>query len=186
MSLAHKQSRSQLAERLSPEFRPPRDVSVVIIGAGFGGLTAAMMPRKEGVTNFRIIERSQGVGGTWFNNRYPGAEVDVLSSCYSWPHHRYPWSRNFAGQAEIVKYVEEVCTKEKLWDHLTLGVAITAAVWQEDRRQWQVTLADGPVSPGSMPLHKLNLVEPPWYGPVCPVVWEGRHREVPPYPDQSR
>ena len=140
-----------------------RDVSVVIIGAGFGGLTAAMMLRKEGVTNFRIIERSQGVGGTWYNNRYPGAAVDVLSSCYSWAHHRYPWSRNYAGQAEIVKYVEEVCTKERLWDHLTLGVAVTESVWQEDRRQWRVTLANGEVLQADILISAVGLLSTPRY-----------------------
>ena len=139
------------------------DVSVVVIGAGFGGLTAAMMLRKEGVKNFRIIERSEGVSGTWYNNRYPGAAVDVQSSCYSWAHHRYPWSRNYADQAEIVKYVEQVCTKEKLWDHLTLGVAVTETLWQEDRRQWRVTLSNGEVLEADVVISAVGLLSTPRY-----------------------
>jgi cation diffusion facilitator CzcD-associated flavoprotein CzcO len=137
--------------------------SVVIIGAGFGGLTAAMMLRKEGVSNFRIIERSQGVGGTWYNNRYPGAAVDVLSSCYSWAHHRYPWSRNYANQAEIVNYVEEVCTKEGLWDHLTLGVAVTDCLWQANRRQWRVTIGNGEVLQADILISAVGLLSTPRY-----------------------
>lgn len=140
-----------------------RDVSVVIIGAGFGGLTAAMKLKKEGVTNFRIIERSQGVGGTWHNNRYPGAEVDLPSICYSWEQHRYPWSRNFARQAEIVNYVEEVCTKEKLWSHLTLGVAVTETLWQDDRMQWRVTLANGEVIQADIVISAVGLLSVPRY-----------------------
>jgi len=143
------------------------DVSVVVIGAGFGGLTAAMMLRKEGVKNFRIIERSEGVSGTWYNNRYPGAAVDVQSSCYSWAHHRYPWSRNYADQAEIVKYVEQVCTKEKLWDHLTLGVAVTETLWQEDRRQWRVTLSNGEVLEPDVVISAVGLLSTPRY-PIWP------------------
>src|ERR1700722_2909772 len=139
------------------------DVSGVVIGAGFGGLTAAMMLRKEGVKNFRIIERSHGVAGTWFNNRYPGAGVDVLSSCYSWAHHRYPWSRNYADQAEIVKYVEQVCTKEKLWDRLTLGVAVTETFWQHDRRQWRVTLSNGEVIEAEFVISAVGLLSTPRY-----------------------
>jgi cation diffusion facilitator CzcD-associated flavoprotein CzcO len=139
------------------------DVSVVVIGAGLGGLTAAMMLRREGVTNFRVIERSQGVAGTWYNNRYPGAEVDVPSICYSWEHRRYPWSRSFAGQAEIQKYVEQVCTEEKLWDHLTLGVAVTEALWQEDRRQWRVTLSNGEMLRVNIVISAVGLLSTPRY-----------------------
>jgi cation diffusion facilitator CzcD-associated flavoprotein CzcO len=142
---------------------PQMDVCVVVIGAGFGGLTAAMMLRKEGVKNFRIIERSQGVSGTWYNNRYPGAGVDVQSSCYSWAHHRYPWSRNYADQAEIVNYVEQVCTKEKLWDHLTLGVAVTETLWQEDRRHWRVTLSNGEVLEADIVISAVGLLSAPRY-----------------------
>src|SRR3984893_10383022 len=137
--------------------------SVVIIGAGFGGLTAAMMLRKEGVSKFRIIERRQGVGGTWYNNRHPGAAVDVLSSCYSWAHHRYPWSRNYAKQVEIVKYVEEVCTKEGLWDHLTLGVAVTECLWQANRRQWRVTIGNGEVIQADILISAVGLLSTPRY-----------------------
>lgn len=139
------------------------DVAVVVIGAGFGGLTAAMMLRKEGVTNFRIIERNQGVAGTWYNNRYPGAEVDAPSVCYSWAHRRYPWSRAFAGHDEIRKYVEQVCTQENLWDHLTLGVAVIEVLWQEDRRQWRVTLSNGEILQADVVISAVGLLSTPRY-----------------------
>lgn len=140
-----------------------RDVCVVIIGAGFGGLTAAMKLQQEGVSNFRIIERSEGVAGTWQNNKYPGAEVDLPSICYSWSKHRYPWSRNFARQPEIVKYAEEVCTKEGLWDHITLGVAVTEARWQGDTKQWRVTLSNGEVLQADILISAVGLLSAPRY-----------------------
>jgi cation diffusion facilitator CzcD-associated flavoprotein CzcO len=139
------------------------DVFVVIIGAGFGGLTAAMKLRREGVKNFRIIERSEGVAGTWYNNRYPGAEVDAPSICYSWAHHRFPWSRNFARQPEIIKYVEEVCTKEDLWDHLTLGVAVVECIWLEAQKQWRVTLSNGEVLQPDIVISAVGLLSAPRY-----------------------
>jgi len=140
-----------------------RDVSVVIIGAGFGGLSAAMMLRKEGVTNFRIIERSQGVGGTWYNNTYPGAEVDVPSSCYSWPHKRHVWSRTHAQQPEIRKYTEQVVTEEKLWDYITFGVSVTDLAWQDDTNEWQVTLSSGEVLQADFVISAVGLLSIPSY-----------------------
>ena len=53
-------------------------------------------------------------------------------------------------------------------------------------RPYATTISTRSASPDSTPLLRPNSVEPPWYGPVCPVVWEGRHREMPPYPDQSQ
>jgi cation diffusion facilitator CzcD-associated flavoprotein CzcO len=140
-----------------------RDVSVVVVGAGFGGLTAAMMLRKEGVTNFRVIERSQGVGGTWYNNRYPGAEVDVPSTCYSWTFRRFNWSRTHARQPEIQKYVELVCTEQGLWDYLTLGVSVTELIWGQEQRQWRVRLSNGEVLQADIVISAVGLLSNPRY-----------------------
>ena len=140
-----------------------RDVAVVVIGAGFGGLTAAMMLRKEGVTNLRVIERSQGVGGTWYNNRYPGAEVDVPSSVYSWAFRRFKWSRTHARQPEIQKYIELVCTEQGLWGYLTLGVSVTELIWTQEQRQWRVTLSNGEVLQADIVISAVGLLSNPRY-----------------------
>ena len=140
-----------------------RDVSVVVVGAGVGGLTAAMMLLREGITNFRIIERSQGVGGTWYNNRYPGAEVDVPSTCYSWTFRRFNWSRTHARQPEIQKYVELVCTERGLWDYLTFGVAVTELIWRQEQRQWQVRLSNGEVLQADIVISAVGLLSNPRY-----------------------
>lgn len=123
--------------------KPARDVSVLVIGAGFGGLTAAMMLRKEGVENFRIIERNEGVGGTWWNNRYPGAEVDVHSHVYSWGFSRHDWSRTHARQPELQKYIEKVTKEQGLEKYLTLGTSVNELIWSDSEKLYHVALSNG-------------------------------------------
>lgn len=121
------------------------DLDAVVIGAGLGGLTAAMMLRDAGFTRFRIVEKNAGVGGTWWENRYPGAEVDVHSHLYSWGFKRYDWSRTHARQPEIQAYVEEVVDERGLRPHLLLSTSVTEAVWEEDRQRYRVVLSTGKV-----------------------------------------
>jgi cation diffusion facilitator CzcD-associated flavoprotein CzcO len=139
------------------------DVSVVVIGAGFGGLTAAMMLRKEGVTNFRIIERNEGVGGTWWANRYPGAEVDVPSHVYSWDFERYDWERTHARQPEIQRYVEAVVDDQKLWDHISVGTSVEELIWEDDRKQYRVKLSSGEVLYADFVISAVGLLNVPRY-----------------------
>jgi cation diffusion facilitator CzcD-associated flavoprotein CzcO len=139
------------------------DASVLVIGAGFGGLTAAMMLRKEGVKNFRIIERSAGVGGTWWNNSYPGAEVDVPSLVYSWNFKRFPWSRTHARQPELQRYVEEVVDEQDLKKYLTLNTSVTEMIWQPDLSQWHVTLSNGEIFNVDFVISAAGLLNVPRY-----------------------
>jgi cation diffusion facilitator CzcD-associated flavoprotein CzcO len=139
------------------------DVSVVVIGAGFGGLSAGMMLRKEGVQNFRIIERNSGAGGTWWSNRYPGAEVDVPSAIYSWSTGRFPWSRTHAQQPEIQRYVAQVIDEQGLRDCITFNTSVTEALWQEDRKQWRVTLSNGEVLQADFVISAVGLLNVPRY-----------------------
>src|SRR5271156_956178 len=72
---------------------------VIVVGAGFGGIGVGVKLKKAGIDTFTIYESSLGVGGTWWDNTYPGAEVDVDSNLYRYsfkPHH---WTRTHAGQA---------------------------------------------------------------------------------------
>jgi cation diffusion facilitator CzcD-associated flavoprotein CzcO len=139
------------------------DVSVVVIGAGFGGLTAGMMLRDAGVTNFRIIERASGPGGTWWNNRYPGAEVDVPSHVYSWHFKKFDWERTHARQPEIQRYVAEVVQDQKLQDYLTFNTSVIEMIWQEDRKQWRVTLSNGEVLQADFVISAVGLLNEPRY-----------------------
>ncbi len=105
--------------------RSPR---VVIIGAGFGGLAAAVALRRKGIDDLLIIERSDGVGGTWRQNIYPGAACDIQSHLYSFsfaPNRK--WARTYAYQPEILAYLESVADDFDLRRHLMLGTSVRKA-----------------------------------------------------------
>ena len=109
-------------------FGPHGTPTVAIVGAGMGGISAGVLLRKAGIETFTIYEQSERVGGTWWDNQYPGAEVDVASHVYSFPFKRFDWSRTHAKQAELQGYLEEVMSDWGLWSHLRLGVAVTVAL----------------------------------------------------------
>ena len=97
---------------------------MAIIGAGFGGLAAAVALRRIGVDDLVIIERCDGVGGTWRLNTYPGAACDIQSHLYSFsfaPNRN--WSRTYARQPEILAYLESVADDFDLRRHLLTGTA---------------------------------------------------------------
>jgi len=83
------------------------DVTALVVGGGFGGLAAGIYMKKAGIHDFRIIEKAVGLGGTWWDNQYPGAEVDVHSHLYSFPFKRFDWSRTHAQQPEMQRYIKD-------------------------------------------------------------------------------
>ncbi len=126
-------------------FGPARTPRVVVVGAGFGGIAAGVKLKRAGIDTFTIYESSLGIGGTWWDNTYPGAEVDVPSHlyCFSFkPHH---WTRTHARQAELQKYLEETVDEFGLRSHLRLGVSVESATWDDDRHVWEIALDDGTV-----------------------------------------
>src|SRR5262252_2136532 len=81
--------------------------SVVIVGAGAGGLCMGMQLARAGHRDFTIVERSDGIAGTWHDNRYPGAACDVPSHLYCFSFAPNPdWRRKFAPQPEIEAYLK--------------------------------------------------------------------------------
>lgn len=110
---------------------------VVIVGTGFGGISAAINLRKKGISDFIMLERRSFAGGTWLQNTYPGAAVDVYSSLYSLSGHPYPWSHFFAKQEEIAAYTTSIIKQYNL-DHLIqVNTVVIEAKWKESF--WQVT-----------------------------------------------
>ena len=94
---------------------PPREqrqgFQVVIIGAGFGGLNAAIQLKDAGIP-YTVVEKNAGVGGTWFQNSYPGFRVDVASRVYSYTFEAdYDWEHSFAPRDEILRYIEYCADK---------------------------------------------------------------------------
>jgi cation diffusion facilitator CzcD-associated flavoprotein CzcO len=113
-------------------------VQVLIIGSGFGGQCAAIRLLQQGIDDFRILERRSFMGGTWSQNSYPGAAVDVQSPLYSLSFEPYPWTQMFAEQHELRAYTEHVITKYKLREKIELNAEVTRVVWDDARSLWQV------------------------------------------------
>jgi cation diffusion facilitator CzcD-associated flavoprotein CzcO len=115
---------------------------VVVIGAGFGGLGTAYALRQQGTRDLTVLERGPGVGGVWRDNTYPGAACDVPSPLYSWSWALNPhWSHRYAGQAEILRYVERTARDHDLLDLVHTGREVTALAWGDG--VWTVTCRDG-------------------------------------------
>src|SRR5215213_1328882 len=94
-----------------------RHVDHVIVGAGFGGLCAAIKLQEDGETDFVVIERGSDVGGTWRDNTYPGAACDVPSQLYSFSFARNPdWSSSYSPQPEIHAYLKRVADRSGTLD----------------------------------------------------------------------
>jgi cation diffusion facilitator CzcD-associated flavoprotein CzcO len=147
----------------SARFGPAGTPRVVIVGAGFGGIAAGVHLRRAGVETFTIYESSLGIGGTWYDNTYPGAEVDVGSHLYCFSFKPYDWTRTHARQPELQKYLEETVDEFGLRSHLRLGVTIESAEWREARHIWEVRLDDGTVDECHVLISAVGFLNVPRY-----------------------
>lgn len=119
-------------------------VRVAVIGSGFGGLGAAVRLRREGITDFVVLERADSVGGTWRDNSYPGCACDVPSHLYSFSFAPNPdWPRTFSGQEHIRAYLEHVADTFGLRPHIRLNREVTMMRWDNDELWWEIESADG-------------------------------------------
>ena len=122
----------------------PAHVTVLVIGAGPGGLCAGIFLQRAGIDDVLILEQAAGVGGTWWHNRYPGAECDVQSHLYSFSFEPKPdWSRPYAGQAEIRAYIEQVAERHGMMPRCRFNTGVRGLRWQASSGVWQVDLVDG-------------------------------------------
>jgi cation diffusion facilitator CzcD-associated flavoprotein CzcO len=115
-----------------------RNLRVAIIGAGFGGIAAAVNLRKRTAADFVIFEQAASVGGTWWHNRYPGCEVDVHSHAYSFSFVKYDWPRSHATQPELLQYARDVVDRYGLAPHLRLNTRVTHIRWLDARARYEV------------------------------------------------
>jgi cation diffusion facilitator CzcD-associated flavoprotein CzcO len=117
---------------------------VVIVGAGLGGVAAAIELRNHGFTNVTILEKSADVGGTWFHNRYPAAACDVPSHLYSYSFaQRRDWSRLCSPHDEILGYVRGVAREHGVDRLVRPNTEITSCEWEEGSCRWMIASADG-------------------------------------------
>ncbi|MGB0918135.1 MAG: flavin-containing monooxygenase [Flavobacteriales bacterium] len=117
--------------------------TVIIIGTGFGGQCAAINLLKQGIDDFVMLERRGFMGGTWCQNTYPGAAVDVQSPLYSLSFEPYKWSQMFAEQSELEEYTNHVIEKYQLRDKAVLNTNVEEIRWDEDVNQWKVQTSNG-------------------------------------------
>ncbi|MER5429192.1 NAD(P)/FAD-dependent oxidoreductase [Streptomyces sp. NPDC002588] len=119
-------------------------VRVAVIGSGFGGLGAAVRLRREGITDFVVLERAGSVGGTWRDNSYPGCACDVPSHLYSFSFAPNPdWPRTFSGQEHIRAYLEHVTDLFGLRPHLRLDSEVLRMTWDERELRWDIETSRG-------------------------------------------
>ncbi len=122
-------------------------VRVAVIGSGFGGLGAAVRLRREGVTDFVVLERAGSVGGTWRDNTYPGCACDVPSHLYSFSFAPNPeWPRTFSGQRHIRAYLEHVADVFRLRPHIRFDSEVKTMTWNAGRLCWDLETAAGSLS----------------------------------------
>jgi cation diffusion facilitator CzcD-associated flavoprotein CzcO len=126
----------EVGAALSEERRPPR---VLIVGGGLSGLGMAIQLTRSGLVDFTVIEQSDGVGGTWKDNTYPGSGCDVPSFLYSFSFaSTAAWTRRFAEQHEILEYANQLVERFDLGPHLRLRTTVRQVEWDEELGRWRV------------------------------------------------
>ena len=115
---------------------------VAIIGSGFSGIAAAVALRKRGI-GYVVLEQADGIGGTWWKNRYPGAEVDLESHIYSFSFAREAWTRTHATRAQLGDYLQRVAAEQGVAPHVRLNESVTRVEWDERSQAYTVETTSG-------------------------------------------
>ncbi len=160
---------------------------VAIIGGGLGGIAMAVKLKQAGIDSFTIFEKNDGPGGTWWENTYPGAQVDIASSFYSYsfkPH--YDWPRSHANQAEVLQYIQDIVDEFGLRPRFRFGARIRQVVWNEASHTWTVHAQSGEALEYDIAVSCVGFLNEPAY-PAWPGLadfqgpkfhtarWEHRH-----------
>jgi 4-hydroxyacetophenone monooxygenase len=117
-----------------------KDFTVTVIGAGMGGLNAALQLKRAGIP-YQLIEKNRGVGGTWHENRYPGARVDTPSRSYThifgvdfgYPNPFCPWTEN-------ERYFNWIADSFDLRGDMVLDTEVTSLTWDEGAGEWEIRM----------------------------------------------
>ncbi len=117
------------------------EVDVIVIGAGFSGLMTAARLKERGITNFRIIESGGDFGGTWYWNRYPGAQCDIESYCYLplLEETGYMPKEKYSFAPEIYAHTQRVGNYFGLYDNAIFQTRVTEVKWLDDERRWRIS-----------------------------------------------
>ena len=131
--------KSNGAKRASGAIGAKTDHEVIIVGAGFGGMGAAIQLQRMGINDVLIVDRASDVGGTWHLNTYPGLAVDIASTTYSYSFEPNPhWSRVYAKGAELKAYAAHVADKYDLRKLMQFNTEVEKVVYDEQAHTWTV------------------------------------------------
>ncbi|WP_148864479.1 flavin-containing monooxygenase [Marinobacter fonticola] len=121
-----------------------RPHTVLIVGAGFAGLGAALRLQQEGIRDVVILERAADIGGTWRDNTYPGAACDIPSNLYSFSFVPNPdWSRSFAGSWEILQYIHHLADHHNLRRKIHFNQDVSELIFDDKAGVWTATTRSG-------------------------------------------
>ena len=150
-----------------PVDRPPLldDITVAIIGGGFAGLITGARLTEAGIDDFRIMEKGGDFGGTWYWNRYPGAQCDVESYVYLplLEETSYVPSEKYARAPEILEHCHRIARHFNLYERSCLSTEVTAIAWDDTRLRWTILTNRGDrisarfLVMGNGPLHRPKL-----------------------------
>jgi cation diffusion facilitator CzcD-associated flavoprotein CzcO len=142
-------------------------LDAIVIGAGFGGLAAAIKLKKAGFARLAVLEKADRLGGTWRDNTYPGAACDVPSRLYSYSFALNPnWSRAYSGQPEIQAYMEDCADRFGVRPMLRFNAEVERADWDEAAKVWRVTLRGGEVMEAPVLVSALGQLNRPSFAGI--------------------
>ncbi|GAA3198681.1 NAD(P)/FAD-dependent oxidoreductase [Microbacterium terregens] len=140
-----------------------RALRVGIIGAGFGGIALAVKLKAKTRAEITIFEQDSGVGGTWWQNRYPGCEVDIPSHVYSFSFLKWDWPRTHATQPELREYAERATEIFGIRDNIRLNTKVDRAQWDEDSATYTIETATGELHEFDFVVSSVGLLNVPRY-----------------------
>lgn len=144
---------------------------VAIVGSGFSGLAAAIALQRRGIDDLVIFEAADGIGGTWWHNRYPGAEVDLESHIYSFSRTRADWTRTHAGRGELQAYLQRVADEHGVTPRIRLGEKVERVEWVASADHYRVLTGAGEHGPFTAVISAVGFLNIP----VIPPFARGEH-----------
>jgi cation diffusion facilitator CzcD-associated flavoprotein CzcO len=120
------------------------DHEVAVIGAGLGGIGAAIALKRAGIEDIVLLDRASDIGGTWRDNTYPGIAVDIPAQAYQFSYELKPdWSRVFATGDEVKSYIDQCADRYDIRRHIRLNSEVMVREWDEHAHLWRLTTSDG-------------------------------------------
>ena len=141
---------AQIDDRRANADRPTLELDAVVIGAGFSGLYMLKSLRDKLGLKVKVLERGQGVGGTWYWNRYPGARCDSDAYIYGFTFDKqllqdWNWSERYPEQPEILRYLEHCTERFDLQRDIEFGQSVTSTSYDEQTKLWTLRTDQGDV-----------------------------------------